>query len=90
MPELLDCSLWLWRAWETLSAKRTNTDAGPQPISMEAFLAYAEYENISHPVRRDDLLICLTAMDAVYLDFTYKARLKAIKDAERKRKQRRR
>lgn len=85
MPELIDCARWLWRAWETLSAKRVRTEALPQPITMEAILAYAQFEGIDEPSRRDDLLITLTALDAVFMDFAIKAHIKTLKDAKRKR-----
>lgn len=88
VPALLDYAKWLWRAWETLSAKRLRNDAGPQPIAMEAILAYVQYEEIHEETRRDDLLLCLTALDGVYIEHALKQREDAARKRAKKNKRR--
>jgi hypothetical protein len=60
--------MWLWQAFEVLSARRNYNQAGPQPIALSEMLAYGTFSGFDSEWRLEALVRVISALDAIYLD----------------------
>ena len=72
-PELFRDLHWIWEAYMSLSASRQAGMAGPQPISITEVLSYCEFQGITNPDDREELLHHVHLMDRIFMaDFRAK------------------
>lgn len=67
LPSIPSGIAWAWEAYGLLSARRTYTNAGPQPIQISEMVALAEVLGLDDSDRLD-MMRYVTALDDLYVD----------------------
>lgn len=78
----------MWEAFDALSEKRLNTEAGPQPIPFTEIACYMDLMYIVDEGQREDLLFFISAMDREYIKVIHEKREKERQKNEKKSKRR--
>jgi hypothetical protein len=81
-PEMLPQSMLYWRAFSALSAQRGHTEGGPSPLTVEAMIAWAAFNDVIPDA--DLYLRFISILDHQYLAHEHK-RLAAQRKKESRR-----
>ena len=84
VPELHPQNEWLMNAFAALTGQRLHSDGRPLPIQISELAAYADYVGIDDEIDREDLLLVVTILDSLVLNYTASER-KEQEAAERRR-----